>query len=642
MEMVASNRTARRKAAVRAKTLAVAVSVAAAAAAVTASVAPLADTTARHLEVALTAAGYPKPVDCGASTCYVQPAYGLGVLGGLITPLLNQQGLNPFASAALDNSGFEFLGGFPTTRQIYDAINSLAYYPSGGSDPQCRNAAQTSCRAASLFATGIGTLGASDTVHALIESAQGNTRKGFDPLSTADGSEVTDVSVTYINNMLRPNGGIAARFPELMKLIGLDSAMPITGEVGPNQGDSSVFSTISDLTWAYNTLADFPITANPFSLVNSAFAAIPPPDVIQAILAPDPGSLSWLNGILYPSAGTLSGKPEVTPNSLPPYLQTQQAPCGGTANLCFGYGGVVPLLLPSNIIGAIPDFPEYYPYQATYSALGAYNATLPLLYPNAVGPLLVNQLLKAVKSPYLLGNPLNDVLTPMMKILVNIGYDDVVTPADLNTVNPYTNDGQYTYAKLGYQAYDRTFYQLTPDKPTPFAWFNNPGMTADEMAAVPGDVWNAFTAALKAQSEKPLFGILVPNPDNPPAGAATPVVANVAAAQTVSAPAPAAAVATVATPVESAQVAQSEPVSTPTLSTPAPLVGDEAPEPAIAAVSVPDVQAGAADDPEPAAPAAPAHRGAARAAAATIGDSHQGSGQAGGGDNGGSRTRGRG
>lgn len=42
---------------------------------------------------------------------------------------------------------------------------------------------------------------------------------------------------------------------------------------------------------------------------------------------------------------------------------------------------------------------------------------------------MINPLLKAINSPYLLGTPEADILTPVLKILVNVGYDDVPDPA---------------------------------------------------------------------------------------------------------------------------------------------------------------------------------------------------------------------
>jgi hypothetical protein len=121
-----------------------------------------------------------------------------------------------------------------------------------------------------------------------------------------------------------------------------------------------------------------------------------------------------------------------------------------------------------------------------------------------------------------------------------------------------------------------------------------------------GDAWKAFTGALQAQFQKPLWGILVPNPDNPPAGAATPAATKVAAAQTVSAPAPAA---TVTAPVESTPAAQAPPVSAPTVGEPVGTPVANAPAPI--RLSVPEVSLAlnATSDPEPSAPTGPARRG---------------------------------
>lgn len=141
-----------------------------------------------------------------------------------------------------------------------------------------------------------------------------------------------------------------------------------------------------------------------------------------------------------------------------------------------------------------------------------------------------------VKSPYLLGNPLGDILAPAMRILVNIGYDDVISPEKLNTVDEMGLLGA-TYAEENYHAYDRTFYQSTPDEPTPFGWSKNPALTPEEKAAY-GEAWKVFKESVKAQSEKPMWGILVKNPatttDSTPA--ATRVAANPTASATAAAP----------------------------------------------------------------------------------------------------------
>lgn len=391
------------------------------------------------------------------------------------------------------------------------------------------------------------------------------------------------MSAIYINNMLRPDGGLVSRFPDLAKLFGINPTMPTVAGTGPNKDGASVYAWSTDVTWAYNPMADFPVTANPFSLANAMFGAIPPPSLIK-ILMDDTPIETKLDAVLNTAGGTIYGSDLVI--SAAPYTQI---PLDDRAlkPALIGYLTTAAPAKPGGFAQgayAVLDAPQYVYPEQTGSAL-----TLPITYPMYLASALVNPLLKAVSSPYLLGTPTADILTPALKILVNIGYNDVITPDKLNTEPP--NGVGYTYAQLIYGAYDRSFYQNTPDKPTPFAWFNNPAVTPEEMAKVPGDAWTAFTDALKAQSEKPGFGILVPNPDVAPEPTPTAGAVSVAA-QAV----PAAAV---SAPVEAA------PVSAPVDSDPAPDAQDV------------DPLADATADDTPAAPVTTAGRGGQSATAAT-------------------------
>lgn len=141
----------------------------------------------------------------------------------------------------------------------------------------------------------------------------------------------------------------------------------------------------------------------------------------------------------------------------------------------------------------------------------------------------------------------------MLRVVLMYGQD----PDKLNTIDQNTA-GNYgtpqTYAQENYKAYDRTFAQppaanpAVPATGTPFAWFKNPAMTAEETKKAYADAGKAFTAALKAQSQKPLFGILVPNPA-PPTAATPAAVAKPAAAAAVATDPPAAPAAVDTSPV---------------------------------------------------------------------------------------------
>jgi hypothetical protein len=217
-----------------------------------------------------------------------------------------------------------------------------------------------------------------------------------------------------------------------------------------------------------------------------------------------------------------------------------------------------------------------------------------------------------------LGNPFVDVLNPVMKILVNTGYTDVLSPTKLNTCakDCYTATPK-SWGDLGYTAYDRSFGANTaadnpanPRVATPFGSVDP--LTPEEKKAVPGDAWNAFVSGVQAEIAKPFWGILVPNEAKSAATSAAAVPAPVKAAA--------------ATPViESTPVAAPvAPVSAPApVEAPAPAVQVSAPAADPAPVSAPVAEISLpANDPAPTPrPRAGAHRGAASAGSDNSGNS---------------------
>ncbi len=495
-----------------------------------------------------------------AATQLAYPMFGIGPLADLAVNLANAAGMNPVVLAEGLLPAYNLTGGAATAKGIYDLVNALPFTAKGDipSGAPCKDTKSAACRTAFMLSVDIGSIGAVDAVQALTESARGNTRTGFEPLANYTGANggLTQISSIYVNNLLRPDGGLVARFPDIATALGLNPALPALGQVGGKFVDGAkVYNYTTDVTWAYNPAADFPITASPLAVANSLMATLPPPSLIQdglaVLMAEDPAAqlealvkvLGGITGTLYNPSGGDGGTPVAA--VLPSGDQ-----CGKS---CSGWGGLgVAQVLPA-LQGSVPaDFP------GNFLMLGA-NSTLPLTYPMYVASTLINPLLKAINSPYLLGTPEADILTAPLRIMVNTAYDDVITPAKLDTVNPLSFEGQ-TYAEANYKAYDRTFGQGTPAKPTPFAWFNNPALSEEESAQAREDAMTAFTDAVKAQSEKPLFGILVPN--------VTPLPEPVAA--TVSAPAPAAAV---SAPVVDAPPAEAPVADAPPAEAPAPAGG---------------------------------------------------------------------
>jgi len=425
---------------------------------------------------------------------------------------------------------------------------------------------QSTCRYILQLATSQAVMNLVDAYRNEISSVKGNTPAGLIPFGAGPNATATQPAQTnqafiLLQNALRPNGGIAARFPDISKALGINPDMPAAGKITSPDKKIALNTTTLDLTWAYDPIGDFPAVFNPTAILNSAMAGLPL-NIIDG-LAAEP-----IQGDSLKDIGLNLGA----------VLQFPGVPVLGTLGLEDGkafYSTLVPNLMP-------------------------------ILVPSALPGTIINFGLKALGSPFLLGNPFVNVLNPVMKILVNTGYTDVLSPTKLNTCaqDCYTANPK-SWAALGYSAYDRTFgfnpatNPATPNTvasastPTPFGSVQP--LTPEEQRAVPGDAWNAFTGAFKAEIAKPYFGILVPNTPAAPAAAKPAAVpaaaATTVAPQAVSAPAAPAVADSAPAPV------QAEPV---------------APAPAPESVPVPAELAAAARDSGPSedpAPVVATHRG---------------------------------
>lgn len=351
-----------------------------------------------------------------------------------------------------------------------------------------------------VLGSGIGTLNLVKSYRAQISSVQGVTPPGFTPYQQVPGSSVsqTNQALLYLRNPLRPNGGIGPRFAPIFNLFGLDSTLPAAG-VTTGTGLALNTATL-DVTWAYDFFSDFPVTLNPFSLVNSLLTVLP---------------VNLAGGVALEALDTTAAGVNVAS-----VLGILNRLTGGVAGIGDGqawYGTLLPNDLP---------------------------ILEPLRFPS--------RLINAVFGTNL-GTPLADALQPAFKILVNTGYSDVVTPAQI-AADPTLADT--------YQPYDRTF--LTSATPEPFLSVNP--LTPAEWLQVPGDVVRALFTG---------FGdVFLPSaPATPPASVMPSLAPPVSAARTLAAteaqpavaaddaaatdPAPAAAPRTdVPTPVVSARKAR--------------------------------------------------------------------------------------
>ncbi len=430
--------------------------------------------------------------------------------------------------------------------------NTLANIPA----PACANntAGATNCRYGLMLGTLGATLGLVEAYQAQIQNVTtGQPQAGFIPFEAAPGSTsdkptLTSQVLAFLQNPVRPNGGLLSRFPELADALGRTSTMPAAGKNASPDGKIALNTTTLDATWAYDPLADFPAVFNLTAIANSLLALLP----LNLI-----GGLEGF--VLHDSTGKPVPIDEIGLN---------------VAGL---------LKMPVPILGTLPD--------SIWGGVGkGYYATLvpnqlPLLVPARLPGLAINALLGAVNSPYLLGNPFADAIEPALRILANIAYTDVVTPSEGGT-------------------YNRTF--LTSATPTPFGSVDP--LTPEEREAVPGDVWDALIGGIQAQLAKPFWGILVPaNPQEqvaPPAAVkAASAVLPAAAAPAPAAPAPeplevnsVAAEATPATPVvsesEAQSVAEPEPVEVAAPEPGAPVSEDAPAEP----VAVEEVDVALADE----------------------------------------------
>lgn len=384
---------------------------------------------------------------------------------------------------------------------VYNALNALPLNEPTGYI--CGLSTTPQCRVTPVIASGLGAFGARDAINAMWSAASGNgLLPSYGPLAGLEyyrpggyyvpsAQTTTDAVSIFFNNPLRPNGGIAARFAPLLSLFGVDAGFPQTGTqtyqpAGFDPNKLVMVSNVVDVTWAYNPMADFPVTLNPFALLNSLMAVIPP-----AVLFSTPITqlFDQFNDTFGIDGSTLPPRVRPTQPAPAPALRTANQFQGTDFALDLGafFAGSPDLGL---LVGAPPG--------VKYELFGTLrNDQLPLLMPLRLPATVINAALKAIGSPVLVGTPVADILQPALTILVNIGYPDVVTPTDLVT-NP-------DLAALGYRAYDRTFAQ------TPITFGSVRPLTPRERLRIPGDVLNALATGLVTQVRKPFFGIVVPN-----------------------------------------------------------------------------------------------------------------------------------
>lgn len=370
-----------------------------------------------------------------------------------------------------------------------------------------------------------------------IDANHGGTARwpaGFNAWSAGTGPGLTDLivprpcptanncrnetwqTVGLIRDLYRPNGGLLTRFSWLSSLLGIDTTVPGSGVIAngttaPNNGGTSTLrlnTSVLDLAWQYDPLADFPATLNPFSLVNSLMATLP---------------LNALSGI-------------------------------SNFNQVFNVfvQATTPVLAGSSLAAAtVAPLGTYYTTLQTYG--------LPIMELLRLPVQLIN-----LATGWQLPTPIANILEPAMKILVNVGYTDVLAPDELGQCAQScgTADAK-TWTQLGYQPYDRALTQggfvqrfngSDPDTPyvegtvntppidtaaylggypqtipgqsqIPVSFMSKSPLTLQQWAQVPGDLINALVYGVNHAFDppKPILpaDALTPAATAPPVATAT-------------------------------------------------------------------------------------------------------------------------
>lgn len=478
------------------------------------------------------------------------PVYSSGVVAGLldfvskVAPGLNAQlsdtisfhsgppptlSLNVAMSQAIDaviatidanvqiglNLAMQYIPG--DTKNLYNTEAGIPQPGCGGAygiSLQGPKGYASTCR----YAIQLGTLGAvGNLINAYrgqIASVAGQTPAGLIPFTSApnstptftgtangqNGPAYTNQALIFLQNHLRPNGGLAARFPGISSALGIDPSMPGAGATVSPDGKIVLNTTTLDLDWAYDLIGDFPAVFSLPAITNSILGALPL-NIVTGGLAANPLQGSSIPDIGLNLAGVL------------------QLPINVTVSL--GISGTLYTLPMEN-------------GQAFYSTLVP--NVLPITAAMGLPGTLANFVLNAVNSKFLLGNPLGDALAPAMKILVNSAYTDVLAPDQLDTCATGCGTANAkTWAELGYTAYDRTFgANAAPgtvrSAATPTAFNSVKILSPEEKAQKRKDVAAALVDGFKEELSKPFFGIIVPNPAN--SGAAVKSATSVVAART--------------------------------------------------------------------------------------------------------------
>lgn len=277
------------------------------------------------------------------------------------------------------------------TQNLYNSINGWAGWSTSGN---------TRSRFPATLGIGNGAFYTVNAYRAQRDSVMnGNTPPGYTPFVPGPNGQTnfTSQELLLLNDPYRPNGGILTRFGPLLNLFGVDTTLPPVGTVTDTSGKIKLNTGMVDLALAYSPMADFPATLNPFSLLNSAFAALP---------------TNVLGGVNLDSNFN-----------------------AGDAGL--NIAGVLGII--TKLTGGLYAVPDG---QAFYGTLIPND--LPLLEPLRLPSRIISLVSGALGNQIDLPTPLADALQPALTILVNTGYTDVQTPTEGGTYNRLFNTSSQT------------------------------------------------------------------------------------------------------------------------------------------------------------------------------------------------------
>lgn len=306
---------------------------------------------------------------------------------------------------------------------VYDAVNAVPFVGSSRVPGLLSLLSGATIRPV-VLATGTGTTGAIEAYKALLASGAGSTPEGYTPLTphSAPGTNSTNLPMILLRNLGTPNGGFNARFAEIFELFGQN---PVSPEGAKSTSPHlEVAAMLANIGIAYDSFSDFPITANIFSIANSLLQGAIPSNLLSGIELKGDSEQTILGNLV----GIINGEPSTS------------------------YSYIVPT-----------DFA--------------------LLEPLRLPARLINLALEQLGIDFRMPTLLADALTPITKILVNIGYTDVVTPEMI------ANDPD-TYGD--YQPYDRTFSEAAGTDGSAVNWLSENPLTPSEWRDVPRDLVQAL------------------------------------------------------------------------------------------------------------------------------------------------------